>query len=121
MAARADLVEVVAGHHRDRRTGLMGRGDNLPLQCFWPSPIAPTPTLSCIHNRIRGRFSSSRRRKSVTEGYLGPDQRRQMTEPRRPRLSLVRQCELPTLNRSGVHYRPVPESEFSLTLMRWIA
>jgi len=43
-----------------------------------------------------------------------------MIEPRRPRLSVVRQCELLTLNRSGVYYRPAPESEFNLTLMRRI-
>jgi len=43
-----------------------------------------------------------------------------MIEPRRPRLSIVRQCDLLTLNRSGVYYRPVPESEFNLSLMRRI-
>jgi putative transposase len=43
-----------------------------------------------------------------------------MIEPRRPRLSVVRQCELLTLNRSGVYYRPAPENEFNLSLMRRI-
>ena len=43
-----------------------------------------------------------------------------MIESRRPRLSVVRQCELLMLNRSGVYYRPAPESEFNLTLMRRI-
>ena len=43
-----------------------------------------------------------------------------MIEPRRPRLSMVRQCELLALNRSGVYYRPAPESAFNLALMRMI-
>lgn len=38
----------------------------------------------------------------------------------RPRLSIVRQCELLALNRSGVYYRPAPESPFNLALMRLI-
>ena len=40
--------------------------------------------------------------------------------PRRPRLSIVRQCELLSLNRSGVYSRPTPESPLNLTLMRLI-
>ncbi|WP_252181042.1 IS3 family transposase [Azospirillum sp. B4] len=51
---------------------------------------------------------------------LGLDQRREMIEPRRPRLSIVRQCELLSVNRSGVYYRPAPESSLNLTLMRLI-
>ena len=43
-----------------------------------------------------------------------------MIEPRRPRLPIVRQCELLALNRSGVYYRPAPESPFNLALMRLI-
>lgn len=43
-----------------------------------------------------------------------------MIEPRRPRLSIVRQCGLLSLNRSGVYYRPAPESPFNLALMRLI-
>jgi len=43
-----------------------------------------------------------------------------MIVARRPRLSIVRQCELLALGRSGVYYRPAPESPFNLTLMRLI-
>ncbi len=43
-----------------------------------------------------------------------------MIDLKRPRLSVVRQCALLQLNRSGVYYRPVPESETSLALMRLI-
>ncbi|MBB2199118.1 IS3 family transposase [Gluconacetobacter sp. 1c LMG 22058] len=51
---------------------------------------------------------------------VGRDQRRQMIDLKRPRLSVVRQCTLLQLNRSGVYYRPVPESEANLELMRLI-
>jgi putative transposase len=43
-----------------------------------------------------------------------------MIDLKRPRLSVVRQCTLLQLNRSGVYYRPVPESEANLELMRLI-
>lgn len=43
-----------------------------------------------------------------------------MIDLKRPRLSVVRQCTLLQLNRSGVYYRPVPESEVHLELMRLI-
>ena len=43
-----------------------------------------------------------------------------MIELHRPRLSIVRQCELLSLNRSGVYYRPAPENPLNLTLMRLI-
>jgi len=43
-----------------------------------------------------------------------------MIDLQRPRLSVVRQCALLRLNRSGVYYRPVPESEGNLALMRLI-
>lgn len=43
-----------------------------------------------------------------------------MIEPRRPRLPIVRQCELLALNRSGVYYRPAPENPLNLALMRLI-
>jgi putative transposase len=43
-----------------------------------------------------------------------------MIEPRRPRLSIVRQCELLALSRSGVYYQPVPENPFNMSLMRLI-
>ncbi|NHN90153.1 IS3 family transposase [Acetobacter conturbans] len=51
---------------------------------------------------------------------VGRDQRRQMIDLKRPRLSVVRQCTLLQLNRSGVYYRPMPESEANLELMRLI-
>ncbi|MBS1084490.1 IS3 family transposase [Gluconobacter kondonii] len=51
---------------------------------------------------------------------VGRDQRRQMIDLKRPRLSVVRQCTLLQLNRSGVYYRPVPLNEANLALMRLI-
>ncbi|MFC0512544.1 IS3 family transposase, partial [Asaia spathodeae] len=51
---------------------------------------------------------------------VGRAQRRQMIDLQRPRLSVVRQCTLLQLNRSGVYYRPVPESDANLALMRLI-
>ncbi|KON63822.1 hypothetical protein KOEU_26310 [Komagataeibacter europaeus] len=36
------------------------------------------------------------------------------------RLSVVRQCTLLRLKRSGVYYRPMPENVANLTLMRLI-
>ncbi|MFW7268198.1 IS3 family transposase [Gluconacetobacter sp. Hr-1-5] len=51
---------------------------------------------------------------------VGRDQRRQMIDLKRPRLSVVRQCTLLHFNRSGVYYRPVPQSEANLALMRLI-
>ncbi|MFT9159652.1 MAG: IS3 family transposase [Acetobacter sp.] len=50
---------------------------------------------------------------------VGRAQRRQMIDLKRPRLSVVRQCRLLRLNRSGIYYRPVPESEANLELM-WL-
>ena len=43
-----------------------------------------------------------------------------MIDPQRPRLSIVRQCTLLCLNRSGLYYRYVPENETNLALMRLI-
>ena len=43
-----------------------------------------------------------------------------MIDPQRPRLSVVRQCTLLHLNRSGVYYQAVPENEKNLMLMRLI-
>ena len=43
-----------------------------------------------------------------------------MIDLKRPRLSVVRQCTLLQLNRSGVYYRPVPQNEANLALMRLI-
>ena len=43
-----------------------------------------------------------------------------MTDRTHPKLSLVRQCELLGLSRSGVYYSPRPEGEENLKLMRLI-
>lgn len=43
-----------------------------------------------------------------------------MIDLKRPWLSVVRQCTLLQLNRSGVYYRPMPESDANLALMRLI-
>ena len=47
-------------------------------------------------------------------------ERRAMVEPSHPRLSVVRQCALVGLNRSGVYHRSKGESAATLTLMRLI-
>lgn len=46
--------------------------------------------------------------------------RRAMVEPSHPQLSVVRQCALVGLSRSGVYHRPKGESAATLTLMRLI-
>jgi hypothetical protein len=43
-----------------------------------------------------------------------------MIERDRAGLSIVRQCALLSLNRSGVYHRPAPESPLNLSLMRLI-
>ncbi len=43
-----------------------------------------------------------------------------MIEPGRPRLSIVRQCELLSVNRSGFYHRPAGETALNLELMRRI-
>ena len=43
-----------------------------------------------------------------------------MVEPEHPRLSVVRQCELVSISRSGFYYRPVGETAENLALMRLI-
>src|ERR1700710_2368801 len=48
------------------------------------------------------------------------ERRRQMIEPEPPRLSVVRQCELVSISRSGFYYRPAGETPLNLTLMRLI-
>jgi putative transposase len=48
------------------------------------------------------------------------ERRRQMIEPRHPRLSVVRQCELVSIGRSGFYHRPVGETALNLELMRLI-
>jgi len=48
------------------------------------------------------------------------ERRRQMIEPGHPALSVVRQCELVSISRSGFYYQPVGETELNLALMRLI-
>ena len=48
------------------------------------------------------------------------ERRRQMIEPEHPPLSVVRQCELVTISRSGFYHRPRGETALNLELMRLI-
>jgi putative transposase len=48
------------------------------------------------------------------------ERRRQMIEPGHAQLSIVRQCELLLVNRSGFYHRPVGETPETLALMRLI-
>ena len=48
------------------------------------------------------------------------DRRRRMIEPEHPQLSVVRQCELVSISRSGFHHRPAAETPPDLELMRLI-
>jgi putative transposase len=43
-----------------------------------------------------------------------------MVEPEHPRLSIVRQCELVSISRSGFYYRPAEETPLNLELMRLV-
>ena len=43
-----------------------------------------------------------------------------MIEPRHPRLSVTRQCELVSISRSGFYYQPAGETPLNLALMRLI-
>jgi len=43
-----------------------------------------------------------------------------MIEPEHPQISIVRQCELVSISRSGFYYRPAGETPLNLTLMRVI-
>lgn len=51
---------------------------------------------------------------------MSPERRRQMVEPGHPVLSVVRQCELLSVSRSGFCYPPVGETAENLALMRLI-
>ena len=51
---------------------------------------------------------------------MSVERRRQMIEPGHPALSVVRQCELVSISRSGFYYQPVGETELNLALMRLI-
>ena len=48
------------------------------------------------------------------------DRRRQMIEPEHPQLSVVRQCELVSISRSGFYHRPAGETALNLELIRLI-
>jgi putative transposase len=48
------------------------------------------------------------------------DRRRELIEPAHPALSMVRQCELMSVSRSGYYYRPAGETAANLALMRLI-
>jgi putative transposase len=43
-----------------------------------------------------------------------------MTEKNHRELSVVSQCELLSVSRSGLYYEPVKESEENLCIMRWL-
>jgi putative transposase len=51
---------------------------------------------------------------------MSVERRRQMIEPEHPRLSVVRQCELVSISRSGFYYQPAGETPLNLALMRLI-
>jgi hypothetical protein len=51
---------------------------------------------------------------------MSVERRRQMIEPRHPRLSVTRQCELVSISRSGFYYQPAGETPLNLALMRLI-
>jgi hypothetical protein len=44
--------------------------------------------------------------------------RQDLVEPSHPSLSIVTQCRLLSISRSGWYYEPVPESEAALALMQ---
>jgi putative transposase len=48
------------------------------------------------------------------------ERRRQMIDPDHPELSIVRQCELVSISRSGFYYQPAGETPLNLELMRLI-
>jgi putative transposase len=51
---------------------------------------------------------------------MSVERRRQMIEPEHPKLSVVRQCDLVSISRSGFYYQPTGETPLNLTLMRLI-
>jgi putative transposase len=48
------------------------------------------------------------------------ERRRQIIEPDHPELSIMRQCELVSISRSGFYYQPAGETPLNLELMRLI-
>jgi putative transposase len=57
---------------------------------------------------------------SVGQIHATKWRRRQMIEPEHPKLSVVRQCDLVSISRSGFYYQPTGETPPNLTLMRLI-
>jgi len=51
---------------------------------------------------------------------MSVERRRQIIEPGHPTLSVVRQCELVSISRSGFYYQPAGETPLNLELMRLI-
>jgi putative transposase len=51
---------------------------------------------------------------------MSVERRRQIIEPRHPRLSIARQCELVSISRSGFYYQPAGETPLNLELMRLV-
>ena len=51
---------------------------------------------------------------------MSVDRRRQLIEPDRPDLSIVRQCELVSVSRSTFYREPAPETALNLTPMRLV-
>jgi putative transposase len=51
---------------------------------------------------------------------MSPDRRRQLIEPGHLALSVVRQCELVSISRSGFYYQPAGATTLTLALMRLI-
>lgn len=51
---------------------------------------------------------------------MSVERRRPMIEPGHPALSVVRQCELVSISRSGFDYQPAGETALNLALMRLI-
>jgi putative transposase len=51
---------------------------------------------------------------------MSVERRRAMIEPAHPGLSIVRQCALLQMSRSGRYYRPTGENAATLALMRLI-
>ena len=47
-------------------------------------------------------------------------ERRELVDQQNEKLSMRRQCDLLTIHRSGLYYKPIGESEFNLELIRLI-
>jgi putative transposase len=51
---------------------------------------------------------------------MPPEVRRELVERQSPEMSVVRQCKLLSIHRSGLYYTPSPESDENLGIMRWL-